>query len=146
MTSRSLLLVLALVAGSSNVAFARDHLELVCAGLASPADGGEKMPVFIQFFESRARDGESRDETLSNIYQGHLFQGKRVNKTGSSSTNAALVLKEGKRVRFRGTYTLAGSGGSYTLTLRGQLTDDPSARKVTYREVAVDLPCVDLSY
>ncbi len=142
--SRSLLLVLAFVAGSSKVAFARDHVELVCAAVASPADGGEKMPVFIHFYEHRASDGESREETLSNIYQGRLFQGKHVNKV-EYSTDAAIVLKDGKRVRFRGTYTLVGASDKYTLKLRGQLTDDPSARKVTYREVAVDLPCVNLS-
>jgi hypothetical protein len=145
MTSRSLLLVVVLVAGSSNVAFARDHLELVCSAVASPADGGEQMPVFIHFFESRASDGESRDEVLSNIYQGRLFQGKRVNKSEPYSTNAPIVLKDGKRVRFRGTYTLGGPPDAHVMRLKGQLTDDPSARKVTYREVTVDLPCVDLS-
>ena len=145
MTSRSLLLVVALVTASSNVAFARDHLELVCSAVASPADGGEKMPVFIHFFESRASDGESRNEVLSNIYQGRLFQGKHLNKSEPYSTDAPIVLKDGKRVRFRGTYTLVGPPDAYTMKIKGQLTDDPSARKVTYREVAVDLPCVDLS-
>lgn len=145
MMSRTLLLVVAVVVGSSEVAFARDHLELVCSAVASPADGGEKMPVFVHFFESRAKDGESRDEVLSSVYQGRLFQGRHVNKAAGSSTNAPIVLKTGKRVRFRGTYTLVGPPKAYVLSLKGQLTDDPSARKVTYREVALDLPCVDLS-
>ena len=142
---RAMWLVIALVAGSSNVAFARDHLELVCSAVASPADGGEKMPLFIHFFESRASDGESRDEVLSNVYQGRLFQGKRLNKSAGNSTNAPIILRAGTRIRFRGTYTLVGPVGAYVMKLEGKLTDDPSARKVTYREVTVALPCVDLS-
>jgi hypothetical protein len=120
-------------------------MELVCSAVASPADGGEKMPVFIHFFESRARDGESRDEKLSNIYQGRLYQGAHVNKSGGKSVDVPIVISAGKRVRFRGTYTLAGPPESYTLRLTGKLTEDPMAKKVEYREVAVDLPCVDLS-
>lgn len=145
MQSRSLLLVCALSAASTRDAIAADHLELVCSAVVTPTDGGDKLPLFIHFFEARASDGESRNETLSSIYQGRIFQGKRLNKSGDFSTDAPIVLKAGKNVRFRGTYTLARSANQYTMKVRGKLTDDPSARKPTFRDVSAELACVELS-
>jgi len=139
------MLIAALVLGSHGVAYARDHAELVCAAVAAPADDGDRLPLFIHFFEHRAADGESRDERLSTIYQGVLFQATRVNKTGELAVDAPIVLSARKRIRFRGTFTLDNSSGSYVLTLKGTLNDDPSARKPSYREVAATIPCVDLS-
>ena len=125
-------------------AFARDHQELVCSGIAEPPDV-ERMPIFIHFFESRAKDGESRDEHLSSVYQGKLFQAARVNKTGNPSKDAPIVLKSGKQVRFNGKYTLEQIGDTWTMKLVGKLTADPSAKKVELTEITVSLPCVDLS-
>jgi hypothetical protein len=125
-------------------AFARDHQELVCSGIAEPKDV-ERMPIFVHFFESRAKDGESRDERLSSVYQGKLFQGARVNKSGDPSKDAPITLSSGKQTRFKGTYTLEHTGDTWTMKLAGKLTADPSAKKPEYTDITVALPCVDLS-
>ena len=98
------ILIAALMISGRGVAFARDHQELVCSVVVQPKDGGEKMPVFIHFFEHRAADGTSREETLSNIYQGALFQATRLNSTADFSKNASIVLTSGTSIRFRGKY------------------------------------------
>jgi hypothetical protein len=146
MKSSSVLVATALIIGSGTVAFARDHMELVCATVAEAKGGGDKVPLFIQMFENRAADGTSRDETLSTVYQGKLFQATRVNRSGGFSKDAPLVLSSGKAIRFRGTYTLLHTAsGAYALKLVGKVNEDPPARAVTFREVTATLPCVDLS-
>lgn len=139
------LVVVALVVGSGSVAFARDHLELVCSAVVDAKDGGERVPLFVHLFEHRSADGVSRDETLSNIYQGKLFQATRINKSGDFSANAPIVLTSGKAIRFRGKYTLAPADDTYMLMLDGVLAEDPFARKPMFREVTATLTCVDLS-
>jgi hypothetical protein len=147
MKSTSVLIATALIASSGTVAFARDHMELVCSTVADAKDGGEKVPLFIHMLEHRAEDGSSRDETLSTIYQGKLFQATRVNKSGEFSKDAPIVLTAGKDLRFRGTYSVVTTpSGKYALKLVGKINEDPSARPVAFREVAATLPCVDLSY
>lgn len=120
-------------------------MELVCSGVAEPADGSEKQPLFIHFFESRAKDGTSRDEVASTIYQGKLFRSSSVNKTGNFAKGATLALKAGAQARFRGTYSLVKIGSSLSLEVSGKLTADPSEKKPAYHDVKVSLPCVDLS-
>jgi hypothetical protein len=145
MKSSSALVVAALALGSSHVAYARDHMELVCAAVAEAKDGGDKIALFVHMFENRASDGRSRDETLSTIYQGKLFQATRVNKSGGWSTEAPIVLKAGSEIRFRGTYTLAPDGDGYVLRLKGEVNDDPRAKKAEFRAAVGSLSCVDLS-
>jgi hypothetical protein len=137
------LLVAAAVLGFSHVAHARDHMELVCSAVGDPKDGGDKIPLFIHMFESRASDGESRDEVLSTIYQGVLFQATHLNKTGGFSTKVKISLDNGKTTRFRGTYSLVQAGNGYALKLAGEVKDEPSAKEV--RAVTATLKCVDLS-
>ena len=120
-------------------------MELACSAVAEAKDGGEKMPLFIHLLDSRSSDGASRDETLSNIYQGKLFQATHVNKSAGFSKAAPIVLKAGKAIRFRGTYTIEKASGEYQLKLTGELNDDPSTRKAAYRDVAATLTCVNLS-
>jgi len=104
------LLVAASILGSAHFADARDHMELVCSAVANSKDGGDKIPLFIHMFESRASDGVNRDEMLSTIYQGVLFQATHVNKTGGFSSKVKITLVNGKSVRFRGTYSLVQKG------------------------------------
>jgi len=131
--------------GGSQLAFARDHMELVCSAVAEPADGSENQPLFIHFFESRAKDATSRDEVASTIYQGKLFRSSWLNKSDGLAKAAPLVLKAGTQVRFRGTYSLVQTNSSYALEVVGKLTADPRARKPVYHDVKLSLPCVDLS-
>jgi len=136
---------LALMIAFTNVAHARDHLELVCAAVGDAVDGGEKVPLFVRMFEHRADDGVSRDEELSTIYQGVMFEASHRNKTGDLSKGVKFSLNNGKAIRFRGTYTLEGSGDGYALKLSGEVNEDPSAKKAAFRKVTATLPCVDLS-
>jgi opacity protein-like surface antigen len=137
------LLVAAAVLGFSHVAHARDHMELVCSAVGDAKDGGDKIPLFIHMFESRASDGTSRDEVLSTIYQGVLFQASHLNKTGGFSTKVKISLDNGKATRFRGTYSLVQAGNGYALKLAGEVNDEPSAKE--FRAVTATLKCVDLS-
>jgi len=139
------LIAAALVLGSAHVAHARDHMELVCSAVADAKDGGDKIPLFIHMFENRAADGESRDEMLSTIYQGVLFQATHTNKTGGFSTKVKITLVNGKNIRFRGTYSLVQAGEGYALKLAGEVNDDPSAKKAEFRAASATLKCVDLS-
>ena len=145
MKPRLALVVAALTLGSGRVAFARDHMELVCTAVAVATDSGDKISLFIHLFENRSSDGRSRDETLSTIYQGKLFQAARVNRSGGLSTDAAIVLKSGSEIRFRGTYTLVSAGDGYVLKLKGEVNDDPRAKKPAFRAAAASLTCADLS-
>jgi hypothetical protein len=140
-----ILIATALVAGSGHVAFARDHMELVCTAVTDAKDGGDKIPLFIHLFESRSSNGVDRDEMLSTIYQGKHFQATRVNKSGTFSKDAPIVLKLGTTIRFRGKYTIDQVGSDYVLKLNGEVNDDPPARKATFRTAAATLTCVDLS-
>src|SRR5207302_8028096 len=115
MKSSSYVVIAALMFGSGQVAFARDHQELVCSAVAKPKDNGDKIPLFIHFFENRSSDGQSRDETLSTVYQGKLFQAQRVNSTGDFSKDAAIVLKAGTAIRFRGKYTIENTSSGYVM-------------------------------
>ena len=139
------LLAAALILGSAHLAHARDHMELICSAVADAKDGGDKIPLFIHMFESRASDGTNRDEMLSTIYQGVLFQATHVNKTGGFSSKVKISLDHGKTTRFRGTYSLVQKGEGYALKLDGEVNDDPSARKPEFRAATGTLPCVDLS-
>jgi hypothetical protein len=118
-------------------------MELVCTAVADPKDGGDKIPLFIHMFESRAADGESRDEVLSTIYQGVLFQADHVNKTGGFSTKVKISLDNGKKTRFRGTYSLVQAGNGYALKVAGEVNDEPSGKE--FRAVTATLKCIDLS-
>jgi hypothetical protein len=144
MKARSALVTATLLLASAHVAHARDHLELVCTAVANAKDGGDKVPLFIHMFESRASDGESRDEVLSTIYQGTLFQATHLNKTGGFSTKVKITLVNAKATRFRGTYSLVSGDKGYVLKLAGEVNDEPSA-KAGFRAVTATLTCVDLS-
>src|SRR5450631_3066871 len=111
------LFALALLVAFTNVAHARDHMELVCSAVGAPKDGGEKVALFVHMFEHRADDGTSRDEELSTIYQGKLFTAEHRNKTGNLSKDVKFSLANGKAIRFRGTYTLESDGDHYVLKL-----------------------------
>jgi hypothetical protein len=136
------ILVLGLLATAST-AYARDHMELVCSAVADTKP--ERTPMFVHFFEHRANDGVSRVERLSTIYQDVHFRASSTNKTADFSKDVPLVLKAGNRVRFRGTYSLVKTGDTFSLKLAGKVSVDPSAKKPDSTEVAVELPCVDLS-
>jgi hypothetical protein len=138
-------LAVTLLLGFAHVAHARDHMELVCSAVADAKDGGDKIPLFIHMFENRAADGENRDEMLSTIYQGVLFQATHTNKTGGFSTKVKISLVNGKATRFRGTYSLVQAGDGYALKLAGEVNDDPSAKKAEFRAVTGTLKCVNLS-
>jgi len=139
------LLAAASILGSAHLAHARDHMELVCSAVADAKDGGDKIPLFIHMFESRASDGMNRDEMLSTIYQGVLFQATHVNKTGRFSSKVKISLDHGKTTRFRGTYSLVQKGDGYALKLEGEVNDDPPAKKAEFRAASATLSCVDLS-
>ena len=142
---KSALLTAGLLVGFANVAHARDHMELVCSAIGDAKDGGDKVPLFVHMFESRASDGESRDEVLSTIYQGVLFQATHLNKTGTFSSGVKISLDHGKGIRFRGTYTLASTSKGYALKLAGEVNDMPSEGNGSFRKVTATLACVDLS-
>lgn len=128
-------------------AHARDSLQLVCTGIVmKPADGGERIALFFHFFESRAADGVSRDEYLSTIYQGQLFQGHYLNK-GKDKMGAAIVLENAAHVRFDGKYTVDNKRGTapYTMHVIGRINELPSEVKASYRAVDEILSCTDLS-
>jgi hypothetical protein len=136
-------LAVTLLLGFAHVAHARDHMELVCSAVGDAKDGGDKIPLFIHMFESRASDGTSRDEVLSTIYQGVLFQATHLNKTGGFSTKVKISLDNGKTTRFRGTYSLVQAKNGYALKLAGEVNDEPSAKE--FRSVTATLACTDLS-
>jgi hypothetical protein len=142
---RTTLFVFALLAASSQVAFARDHQELVCSGIAKAQGSGDSLPVFIHYLDSRASDGKSRDQVLSTVYQRSLYQGVYLNKAGGLPTQAPIALVANKLTRFRGTFSIAALGETYKLKLTGKLTDDPADPRAKPSEVSVELPCVDLS-
>jgi hypothetical protein len=133
------------VVGVPSIALARDHLELVCSGVAKAKDGGDRIPLFFHLFESRASDGSSRDEWLSTIYQGQLFQAHYLNK-GSAAPRPIELSHDGK-TRFKGTYVFDNKVGTapFTMHVVGKVNDDPSAAKKVYRDVDETLACVDLS-
>jgi len=131
--------------GAPTAALARDHLELVCSGVAAAKDGGDRIPLFFHLFESRASDARSRDEWLSTIYQGQLFQAHHLNK--GSAAPRSVELSHDKQSRIKGTYVFDNKVGTapFTLHVVGKVNDDPSAPKKVYRDVDETLACVDLS-
>jgi len=132
-------LVAALLLAPASVAHARDHAELVCTAVVDIKDGGDRVPLFIHLFESRAAGGQHRDEVLSTVYQGQLFQGQHLNKSAGQERRVPIVLSNKKRVRFRGTYSWSGM----KLTLEGKVFDDPDTKVA--RDVTAHLTCTDLS-
>jgi len=146
MRSNAWLVTVLTMLGAPSVALARDHLELVCSGVVtSPKDGGERIPLFFHFFDSRASDGASRDQRLSTIYQGKMFQAHYLNKDEKS--DVAIVLKRAEQVRFKGAYAVDNKGGNgpFTLHVVGKINEAPSAKRPAYREVDEMIPCIDLS-
>ncbi len=137
------------ILGAPGVAAARDHAELVCSGVTTPKpnDGGDRIALFFHFFESRARGGVHRDEWLSTIYQGRMFQGHHLNKAGGPGSGGPIVLKQNTQIRFQGNYTVDYKGGTSPPTLHvvGKVNEDPAAKRATFRDIDETLTCVDLS-
>jgi len=136
----------------SRSALARDSQELVCSGSAKLLyqDGtSEKLPFFVSLLDSRAEDGMARNQTLSTVYQGDLFQGHYLNVLGGNPKNAPIELRNPahpEQVLLKGQYTLVETSGSYAIYLSGLATDDPShTADPEFGSVTAKLPCVDIS-
>lgn len=139
----------------SLTAQAKDSQLLSCSGIVSAVDDPSlQFGLSLTFFEGRASDGESRNEVLSVVYQNKLFQGRHLNQSASFSKNAPLVLEDTldpSSILFQGTYTLiqkqSRGAPSYSLLLKGRLTDNPSAQTSSeeFFKIETVIPCRDLS-
>ena len=139
-------LVLAGVVASPAIAHAGDGLRMVCSAVFTPKDDAGRLGLFIYFQEQRARDGESRDEYLNTIYQGHHFKGHHLSTGDADGAPVPIKLQFGKQVLFKGTYARHIMGdGPYSIDLAGRVNEDPSASKPSWRVIEVSMTCTDIS-
>jgi hypothetical protein len=132
------LLILSLALSAATPALARDSSHTSCSGylpLVNAAD--PKIGLAFQIDNSRSSTGNGRDEIVSVVYQGVLFQGK-------AKADNQIVLKQvghPERVLFKGTYSTDGGA----LEISGQLSQDPSDPAFGFSPTQAELPCIDLS-
>lgn len=128
-------------------ALARDSSRYVCSGVAQMGgDGGtSQIGISIDFFDSRADNGNARKYVLSSIYQGKLFQGTVIDRSDKFG-QGTVTLKNGRSRLYAGSFKLEQQQGSdnYVMSIDGKITDDPTGDAKLY-PVKVSLPCVDLS-
>jgi hypothetical protein len=119
---------------------AQDTFRVVCSGFASNADNpSQKMGISIDFFDQRS--GTARKYTLSSIYQLKLWQGTITGSGGNYK--GTVVLKNGSRRLFSGTFDLANGAQGYTMSLDGKLSEDPGNSPPF--TASASLPCVNLT-
>lgn len=137
-----LLAGLTVLLGTYRIAEARDSTILVCSGVAKSTDGQEATGVSIHYIDSRAADGTRRTMTLRELVGDRVF---KASWTGNDDGKpAAITLKAGKLVRFKGTYALGKKGDAFEMHLVGDVARDPASDKKQH-PIDVTLSCVDLS-
>jgi hypothetical protein len=145
--NRSLCLAaVAIVLGAPSAAFAADSSHYVCSAVADyRADGADsKIGVSIDFYDSRAEGGNARKYVLSSVYQGKLFQGAVIDRSGKFG-QGSIDMKNGQSELYAGTFKLEQQPDqSYVMTIDGKINDDPADSKKLY-PIKAKLPCVDLS-
>ncbi len=125
---------------------ARDSARYVCSAVTEITVEGapEKLGVSIDFFDSRAENGNARKYVLSTVYQGKLFQGSVIDR-GEVFGTGTIAMKNGQTQFYVGKFKLEQQqDDSYTMVLDGKVNDDPAAGKKLY-PIKAKLPCVDLS-
>jgi hypothetical protein len=131
----------------SDAASARDSLRLVCSGFGEIASNAstDQIGISIDFLDTRAKDGSSRNYIFSSIYHGKLFQGKIIDKSGEFP-GGKLVLQQSGRQLYIGKFEFdRKEDRTYSLLLMGKINKDyPSSGSKLYPVKAI-LPCVDLS-
>lgn len=149
--SIKILVAVASIAAASTPAFARDSKHLICAGYMAAQPASDNYGIAVQFDEHRASDGESRDEMLSTVWAGNLYQGTRLNKGDGLGKNGSIVMaskENSKNVFYEGTYSLVdgGTAGKYKMRLNGKLNLDPESSSINEGEnISTTLNCVDIS-
>lgn len=142
-------IVLFAFAFASATAFARDSAHLICAGYLAATPGPDNYGFAVQFDESRADDGESRNEMLSTVWAGKLYQGVRLNSNDDFGKNGTILMAAmaGKNAIFyKGTYNIIQNSKNYRykLKLKGQLNTNP-ADVLSVQNVSTTLNCKDIS-
>ena len=131
--------------------WSKDSMTLVCSAAVNLDSEGTKMPISINFRDSRASDGASRRQVLSMVYREKLFQG--ANELDQDVEKVAVKLADkgnAQEILFDGTYHLINkeSSNGWELVLDGIITDDPSPNKAKatfYQNFHTELPCLDIS-
>ncbi len=131
-----------LLLGLSRAALARDQIVLVCSGIVKPTDDAEQIGVSINYRDSRANDGVSRLTVLRELVGDRVVTWSKVLSV-DLDTAVPIVLKAGKRVRFRGTYTLTKRGDDFFMHLAGDV--NPYLVDKTTHPIDAEVPCVDIS-
>ena len=147
-------IVLFAFAVASAPALARDSAHLICAGYLAAAPGLDNYGFAVQFDESRADDGESRNEMLSTVWVGKLYQGVRFNSNDDFGKNGTILMVAAVGTNtffFNGTYNIIQSGNSsssknyrYKMKLKGKLNTNP-ADVLSVQNVSTTLNCMDIS-
>lgn len=137
---------LVVLLGISGSAFARDSSHLVCTGFVG--EDGDKYGIAILFDDTRASDGESRNETLSTVWAGELYQGVRVNSDdlGRKGPITMTHKERSEQVFFSGEYELIQTrSGAYRLGINGEINLSPTTETSSSIPVATTLKCTDIS-
>jgi hypothetical protein len=149
---KSSLLALLAVVSFAMPALARDGVHLSCSGfMTGPQHDPDNYGIVVDFMEGRASDGESRNETLSMIWAGDLYQATRLNKSDVMGSLSKIILTskdQKKTLFFKGTYQLlpaAGAQADSKMELKGVLNETPYEKTASNSKVATVLTCVDLS-
>jgi hypothetical protein len=124
---------------------AADSFRAVCSGFAELQDGGAtaKMGVSIDFVDVRS-GSSNRKYTVSSIYQGQLFQGTIIDRSGNGY-QGKITLRNSSRHFFVGSFKLdADQSQTYNMVIDGKLNQDPSSGNGLLPAKAT-LPCVNLS-
>jgi hypothetical protein len=124
---------------------AADSFRAVCSGFAELQSGGAtaKMGVSIDFVDVRFGSSNGR-YTVSSIYQGRLFQGSIIDRSGSGY-QGKITLRNSSRQFFVGSFKLdADQSQTYNMVIDGKLNQDPSSGNVLLPGKAT-MPCVNLS-
>lgn len=145
------LFILFTLALTSIPALARDSSHLICAGFMAATPGSDNYGFAVQFDESRAESGESRNEMLSTVWAGKLYQGVRLNNNddfGKNGTISMAAANSTSEIFFKGSYELIQSRASksypYKLKLKGQMNLSPSDA-LSLQQVSTTLNCLDIS-
>jgi hypothetical protein len=130
-------------------ALARDSAHYVCTGFIG--EKSDKYGIAIQFDEHRGHDGASRDEMLSAVWAGTLYQGIRNNQNDDFGQNGKIaMIDSAKETFFKGKYNLVSKvksdgDSAWDLQLDGIFDLSPDGSESTPVKTSVLLSCIDIS-
>ena len=124
--------------------FARDSMHLVCAGFMEQEPGPSNYGISVIFDEYRS-DGSIRNESLSSVFAGNLYQGINIDSDWGEKQSITIASKaDSKYIFFKGQYqVISNTNGKYELTLVGQMNLEPDGS--AGEDISTTLGCVDIS-